>query len=108
MQQRHQHRGRRAAEAQLAAAATTCGPKLQARHLSVGQDLTGARKQDGAGGGEIYTLAVPLEELDVQVPLRRLNRWAERRLADAQPLGGTAKVQLLGEGDKVPHPAQIQ
>src|SRR5262249_26994533 len=61
----------------------------------------------GAGGevaperGEDDAAAAALEERLAELVLERLNLPAERRLRDAEPLGGARDVLLLGHGDEV-------
>jgi hypothetical protein len=42
-----------------------------------------------------------------QLLLQRLDLLAQRRLRDAQHLGGAAKVQLFGDGDEVAQMTQF-
>jgi hypothetical protein len=52
-------------------------------------------------GRELHVLGVALHEHRAQILLQRLERHAQRRLGDAQALGGPAEVQLLGQDHKV-------
>jgi hypothetical protein len=62
--------------------------------------LAGLGQQGPAGLGQLDAPAAD-EQLHAQLPLQGLDLGAERWLGDAQPLGGSAEVQLLGDGDEV-------
>jgi hypothetical protein len=55
-----------------------------------------------AGRGEADPAAGPVEDLDSEPGLQGADGLADRRLGDAQPLGGAAEVQFAGEGQEDP------
>jgi hypothetical protein len=49
-----------------------------------------------------------VEELDAELPLELADLLAERRLRDLEALRRAAEVQLLGDGDEVAQPPEVE
>lgn len=64
------------------------------------QHVPGRRKEALAGGRQPHVPGRPVEQFDLQLPLQAPHLLAHRGLAQQQPLGRPAEVQLLGDGDE--------
>jgi hypothetical protein len=87
-EQRHAH-------AQHARLAARDPPHTVDRLLAVGEQAASAVEQLGAGLGELDASARSHQELHAERPLETGDRLGERRLADEQPQGRAAEVELL-------------
>ncbi|MPN36842.1 hypothetical protein SDC9_184354 [bioreactor metagenome] len=69
--------------------------------LELGQHLARLMQKGLTCRRELHALGVALHEYRAQILLQRLERHAQRRLGDAQALGGAAEVRLFGQDHKV-------
>jgi hypothetical protein len=60
------------------------------------------------GGGELDLAAGAHEQLGAEGALELADLGAQRRLGDVQPRGGTAEVELLGDGQEVANQARLK
>ena len=61
----------------------------------------GFRKECGPSRGKNNPLGIAHKEFSSHALLESLDLLAEGRLADFQPAGGPAKVEMLGDGEEV-------
>ena len=67
------------------------------------QQLTRVVEEPLAAHGEGDMPAVAHEQRAAELALELADLLGERRLADVEPRGGAAEVQLVGDRDEVPH-----
>jgi hypothetical protein len=65
-------------------------------------------EQRPPGGGEFDLAAGTQEQLCAQGPLELVDLVAQRRLRDVEARGGTAEVELVGDGEEVAKQARLE
>ena len=84
-------------------------PDIAARHplsafhrrIGRGHDVAGILEEGVAGFGQLHAARQSPEERRAELVLQRADLLRQRRLADAQPLGGAREVAGLGDREKV-------
>ena len=71
------------------------------------ENLARVGQQHPPGRGQLDMSAIADEQRRAQARLERLDLLRERRCRDAQPLGSSAEVKLLGDGDEVAKQPQL-
>ena len=71
------------------------------------EDLACVGQQHPPGRGQLDVSAIADEQRRAQARLERLDLLRERRCRDAQPLGCSGEVKLLGDGDEVAKQPQL-
>ena len=71
------------------------------------ENAQSAFPQDDAKFGRLHPPLGAAEQLAAEFPFRFLNRHRQWRLSDVWPFGHPAKVELLGENDKMTELPQI-
>lgn len=94
------HQGAGEAHPQCPAEAAPGGDRLGDALLNALVSGLHVLAQQGAGRGERHLAAGPLEQRDTEPALQLLDRLTHPGAADAQPLGRTAEVQFLGQGQE--------
>ena len=77
------------------------------RVLDLLQDCLRLGKQGVPRLGQFDPARLAAEQLDLQLGFERLDLLAQRRLLNAQPLGGAGDVAFLGDRDEVAEMAQF-
>lgn len=95
------------AELENARFAPRHGLRFADRMAKVGQDLAAMREKGPAGDGKLHPTRQPVEQGHPEFGLQQLDLPAERRLGDADTLGGAAEMLLLGHGDEISDLSQI-
>src|SRR6185312_2860820 len=62
----------------------------------------GLLEHRGSGIGQGDLARGPVQQVDAELLLELANLLADRGLGDVEALGGTAEMQLLGDGDEIP------
>jgi hypothetical protein len=75
--------------------------------VRLGQQCAGLWNQRLTRSRELHRFAVAQKKPCTHGGLQLLDGHAQRRLRHAQALGGTAKVQLFGQGQKITKVAQL-
>ena len=75
--------------------------------FQVGQGTTCLFQEQRARLGEFYLAVVAVQQHRAQFFFQRLDRQAERRLADMQAARGAAEAELFGHRDKIAELAEI-
>ena len=95
------------ADAQLAALPARRGTGGAHGEIQAGEQGAGVLLEIAAGGGQLHRAGMPGEQRRAQLFLQRGNLPAQRRLGNVQRLGGTAEVQVLGEGEEIAQLAEV-
>lgn len=96
----------RYARAQGAQAAVAGAAGQRPQPLLAGQEFMRLVQQNHAGRGEPDLTVRPVEQCGSEVLLQPAHRLAEGWLGHAEPVGGPAEVQLVGDGDEDTQVAQ--
>ena len=83
-------------------------PRALRGSLDGGECQGGLPVQHPPGVRELDTPAIPVEEPGPEPPLQLLDRARQRRLGDAQPLGGPPEMQLLGHRQEISQLARLE
>lgn len=94
------------ADDQLAGAAADSFVSSGDGDVDLGENLAGVRVENASGVGELHAM-IAREERCAEFLLERANLPAERGLGDAEAFGGTAEVELFGDGFEVAQMAEL-
>jgi hypothetical protein len=83
-------------------ARAACSTAVEAR-----DDRAGLGQEQPAGLGQLDAAVGAVEQPRADRFLQRADLLAERWLGDAEPFGGAAEVQFLGDGDEIVQLAQF-
>ncbi|MNP16155.1 hypothetical protein D3C76_1085390 [compost metagenome] len=95
------------ADLQLAHLALVRPPRQQHRLVDLLEDLPGLVEEQPAGFGQAHAAIGAIQQARADFFLQGLDLLAQRRLGNAQLLGGAAEMQFLGDGDEVAQVSQF-
>ncbi len=103
----YERRRRVEADRQLAQLAACRAARHGDRPFGLRQGGARLGQEEGADIGQLDIAAAAIEQADAEFLLQHLDLVAERRLRDAEPLGGLAEMEFLGDADEVTKVAQF-